>query len=147
MIGIPVRVLVMIGSLLCAPLVSCDVALLFGARLIWLRFLRTVPLGVSTMYEWGAVEWLTVHPGTGFLPVVIHTSELSGISSKGRVRCRLSNCAFCFSFLSLSFSLNSLRNFHCGVREVTVDGTSVRSFLPIKSSAGERLHHGKGVAL
>ena len=80
-------------------------------------------------------------------PVLIHTSELSGISGSGLVPCRLSYCSFCFLFLSLSFSLKVSRNFHCGVRDVVVMEISVRSFLPIRSFAGESVHHGKGVAL
>ena len=70
-------------------------------------------------------------------PALIHISELSGISGSSRTQCCLSNCSFCFLFLSLPFSWNLSRNSHCGVRDVVVVGMSVRSFLPIKSSAGE----------
>ena len=50
-------------------------------------------------------------------------------------------------FLSLSFSLNSGRYSQSGIRDKVVVGTSVRSLRPMRSSAGDRLHHGKGVAL
>ena len=58
-------------------------------------------------------------------PVLIHTSELSGISESLRVRCYLSNSSFCFHFHSLSFSLKVSRNFHCGERDVVVVGMSM----------------------
>ena len=146
-IGVLVRVRVMMGSCV-APTEGCvGLSRSLGAMLIWLQFRRICPFGVSTMYDRGVAEWLTVRPGMEFPPVVIHTSESSGISGSGRVRCRQSKSCFCFLFLSISFSRNTVRYPHCSVREAVVVGTSVRSFRPIRSSAGERLHHGKGIAL
>ena len=107
-----------------------------GAMLIWLRFRLIFPFGVSTMYDRGVAEWLTVRPGMGFPPVMIHTSESSGMSGSGRVQCRQSKSCFCFLFLSLSFSRNAVRYPHCGVREAVVVGTSVRSFIPSEAQQG-----------
>ena len=92
--GVPVLERVMIGSRLEGSLVgwSEDVSVWTGCgtTLRWLRFLRTVPLFVVTVYDLGADVSGSATPSVLCPPVLIHTSVPAGRSGSEWVLCRLS---------------------------------------------------------
>ena len=67
-----------------------EVVSFVGTTLSCRRFLRTCPLGVSTMYDLGVSADVTTHPEVLCPSVVTHTSVSSGIVGKSEALCRWS---------------------------------------------------------
>ena len=152
-ISVPVQLLVRIGLwvtwevLEIAALLEVVISVSSGRMFRWLQFLRNLPVGVCTMYDWGVSDDEITWPGVGCLSVVIQTSVFSGICFRSWTRWWWSWSIFCL-FLNTPLSFLSCSKYgHMGTKLSVVCGRLVRIFVPMRSSDGDLLHQGKGVDL